>query len=122
MRTSSLFLRPALLLSTLIFAACASGTGRPPVDGGPDSGAEPDSAVEPTCMEECADGSQSCDGTSLYRVCGQYDLDPCLELSPPIACADGYECVSTTCAPPCRDECPVDVAICMDETTLLACG
>ncbi|MDH5491537.1 MAG: hypothetical protein OEY14_06245, partial [Myxococcales bacterium] len=87
-----------------------------PMDGGADSG------IEPTCTDECSAGSQVCDGTLGYRVCGQYDLDPCLEPSPPIGCADGYGCVGDTCVPPCRSECPAGSGLCMDEGTLLSCG
>lgn len=99
------------------------------VDGGPDDAGPSDGGVrddggdgggddggEPECMDECAAGSQSCDGTGQYRVCGQYDIDACLEPSPPIRCADGFTCSAGACVPPCRDECPTGSTISSTKT------
>ena len=132
-------LRLSLLLFSGALAACDGGPvgvdgGPPPeedagsrrdadvvADGGPgDAGMDAD--VEPSCMDECAAGSQACDGANQYRVCGQYDLDECLEPSPAIFCAEGYACQGDACVPPCRDECPVGGSICMDESSVLLCG
>ncbi|MFH1810296.1 MAG: right-handed parallel beta-helix repeat-containing protein [Pseudomonadota bacterium] len=87
-----------------------------PDAGGPD-------AWEPSCEDECSEGSQVCDtAVDGYRICGQYDLDDCLELSPTVACAPAFSCTAGVCVPDCRDECPVSGTLCQDENTVLACG
>lgn len=78
--------------------------------------------TEPSCMDECAPGSRSCDESGGYRVCGQFDSDPCFEFSPPVACPNEFVCELGQCVPPCRDECPVGSAICSNETTVSVCG
>ncbi|HEY3449105.1 MAG TPA: right-handed parallel beta-helix repeat-containing protein [Myxococcales bacterium] len=81
-----------------------------------------DDAGGPECTDECTAGSQVCDGPTGYRSCGQYDADPCLELSASVACAGGATCVADTCVAPCRDECAVGSAFCKDRATLQVCG
>ena len=85
------------------------------IDAGADSG-------EPACENECSPATQICDGTTGFRLCGQYDLDPCLELSPSVSCAVGYGCTDGRCVPSCRNECPVGGTLCQDATHVLACG
>ena len=83
---------------------------------------EPDMKMEPTCEDECDPGALVCDSNNAYRVCGQYDQDPCLETSPPINCAQGYECDEGRCVTECRDECPLGGTLCADEQTVRVCG
>ncbi len=88
-------------------------------DTGDDAG---DAGGGPTCEDECGQGEQVCDGDVGYRLCGQYDTDPCLELSPSISCAQGYTCGAGRCAPDCRDTCPVGGTLCLDRDTVQICG
>src|SRR5688572_16249382 len=97
------------LLAPIVFA-CGGSETDPSIDATGDAAG---------CTDECTGGAQTCDGTGAYRVCGQYDLDACLEPSPPINCAAGYACAGDTCVPPCRDECPVGETLCGDATTVL---
>lgn len=77
---------------------------------------------EPSCEDECEPGSQVCNDTSAYRICGQYDADPCLELSPSVACGQNMACSDGHCAPNCQDQCPASGSLCQDADTVLACG
>jgi len=49
-----------------------------------------------SCSDECTVAEQSCYGTS-YQVCGDFDVDTCLEFSNPVSCNAGYNCVGTSC-------------------------
>jgi hypothetical protein len=122
-------MRNALLVLGLTGLLASFGcSNEPPATQAPDSGSasQPDSgpgdAGVPGCADECASGTQSCDGTSAYRICGHYDEDGCLELSPAIACGQGERCVTDRCVATCRDECDVGSTICGDAVTVLVCG
>ncbi len=92
------------------------------VDAGTDGGNETDMGG-PSCEDECSPGAQTCSADqSGYTLCGQFDADPCLEPSAPIACANGYVCDSGQCVSECRNLCPSGGAICADETNLEICG
>ncbi|MFH0901439.1 MAG: hypothetical protein V2A73_12500, partial [Pseudomonadota bacterium] len=81
-----------------------------------------DNIPGPRCTDECSAGSQSCAGDDGFVLCGQYDLDPCLEVSPPVACALGEQCLYGGCAPACQDECPTGMRLCAGEASVLVCG
>jgi len=51
-----------------------------------------------TCTDECSPGQTECDTAFAMRTCGQFDGDPCLDWSPPTACASGQTCSTTTCS------------------------
>ncbi|MBN2495185.1 MAG: PQQ-binding-like beta-propeller repeat protein [Deltaproteobacteria bacterium] len=60
-----------------------------------------------TCQNECDYAYQLvCDGTEGYRICNDYDSDPCLELGSFTDCGHGYECrAGEGCQQVCSDEC-----------------
>lgn len=95
--------------------AASSGGGGSSSSGGGASSAE-------GCTDECTASAQVCDGSDGFRVCGQFDVDSCLELSPRIGCAQGYVCDSGNCIVPCTDECPVGGTACQDTDTRVSCG
>jgi hypothetical protein len=91
--------------------------------GSDDAGTDPDMGEEPTCEDECTPGSQTCSADqSGYTICGQFDSDPCLESSAPVACANGFTCDSGQCVSECRNLCPASGAICADDQTVEVCG
>ena len=99
----------------------------PPEDMGPEDMEAPvdmgmDMEMPPSCTDECSQGELVCEGDGAYRICGQYDVDACLEPSPPINCAQGYVCDSGRCVTECRDECSLGGTICLDEQTVQVCG
>ncbi|MEK6840026.1 MAG: DUF4215 domain-containing protein, partial [Nanoarchaeota archaeon] len=48
------------------------------------------------CSNECpVDGLGVCDTTAKIKLCGNYDADPCLEMSSPQNCASGTTCTSS---------------------------
>lgn len=64
------------------------------------------------CTDGCADdGALICEGDG-FRRCGQYDPDPCLELSDLVACAELQVCRDGACVASCEDECVADAARC----------
>jgi len=62
-----------------------------------------------TCSDECSYyGQKTCAGTNSYKICGNYDSDPCLEWSSSHSCPSGYICQNGECvyqSPPCQNEC-----------------
>lgn len=53
---------------------------------------------QPSCQNECSQqGIQECVNTTQYRICGNYDSDPCLEWSSPINCSAGQTCQNGNC-------------------------
>ncbi len=54
-----------------------------------------DGACEPLCNNECAPDGRKCEGSG-YRVCGDYDSDPCLEWSMVAPCGPGEVCDEAT--------------------------
>lgn len=64
------------------------------------------------CTDGCAeDGARICEGEG-FRRCGQYDPDPCLELSDPVPCADLQVCRDGACVASCTDDCVADAGRC----------
>lgn len=59
------------------------------------------------CNDECEPGQTVCQGQSV-RTCGDFDDDPCLELSPGDPCDEGLSCVDGECVLVCADDCAPD--------------
>lgn len=58
---------------------------------------EPD--MTPPCSNECPKKKRrSCSGRTAYRVCGNFDSDPCLEWGKPKRCRSLHRCVNGVCA------------------------
>ena len=77
---------------------------------------------EVTCSDECAfGGEQVCEGTLGFRVCGEYDADPCFDLGGVTYCAANEECQAGSCVVVCTDECVVGERRCMG-TEAQICG
>lgn len=58
------------------------------------------------CVNECNYGSSQCVDSNRYRICGNYDADPCTEWSDPIYCSSGQSCQNGQCTPTtCKNEC-----------------
>lgn len=92
-------------------------------DTGTDTGEEDmDPDMPRDCDDECTVGQQVCDGDGGFRICGQFDLDACVEFSQVINCAVGESCQVDRCVPPCRDECPGGSTLCLSETSVGTCG
>ena len=54
---------------------------------------------QPTCTDECPyDGARQCSGDG-YRICRNYDSDPCLEWSQELSCNANQQCQSGSCVP-----------------------
>ena len=80
------------------------------------------------CSTECQDecdvlGQPQCDPSDAtkFRLCGQLDSDPCLELGDPIACGEGETCSNNRCAAAgsCTDECTEGQVTCNAERTAI---
>ncbi len=73
------------------------------------SNCTPEGIYGQQCSNACpVDGLGICDSPSRIKLCGNYDADPCLELSTPQNCASGTTCSSSygdaECMPPaCKD-------------------
>ncbi len=76
------------------------------------------------CSDDCPmSGAVSCDGTTGTRVCGNYDSDPCLELSTVTPCGRTEACSSGSCMSVCTDECPtVGSPVCASDSAIRTCG
>ncbi len=72
------------------------------------------------CVDECADGEARCDGPGATSLCGQADLDPCLDWLPSTPCTTGT-CVGGACADVCQDVCSLGDAVCSGAGTM-ACA
>ncbi len=59
------------------------------------------------CYDDCFSDQAICEGNG-YRVCGQYDNDPCSEFGPIIYCPYGEYCSNGRCDPECVNECSVE--------------
>ena len=74
------------------------------------------------CVDACAaDGVVECAGDDAIRRCGQYDADPCVELSDPVPCGALEICVGGACAPSCQDTCAADEVRC-EGNARVTCG
>ena len=61
-----------------------------------------DSGSKDLCSNTCSpNGKRSC-ANAGYRICGQYDTDPCLEWSPIRSCDANETCDEGACVPSCQ--------------------
>ena len=77
------------------------------------------------CTRECEIGTRACEGGDAYRICDDYDDDPCPEWSGVIPCEAGETCSNNGCAPPdaCTDDCAPDARRCApDANGYMECG
>jgi hypothetical protein len=65
-----------------------------------------------TCIDECATGEATCEGSLGRRECGEHDGDPCTDWSAPIACEGGDRCSAGSCVEACRDACESGARAC----------
>lgn len=64
------------------------------------------------CTDACAaDGELICTDGGFQR-CGQFDEDPCLELSEPVPCGPLQVCMGGACLDTCQDECEAEATRC----------
>ena len=63
------------------------------------------------CVDECTEGVATCEGDAV-RTCGQYDDDPCTDLSTPSPCGVGEGCRLGVCQPACNDACAAGAVAC----------
>ena len=74
------------------------------------------------CFDECTvSGAKKCDGNALV-VCGDDDVDGCLEWGAPATCAAGLLCDAGACVTQCTDECTVSGAKKCDGGGVAVCG
>jgi hypothetical protein len=71
------------------------------------------------CTDGCVmDGELVCDGDA-FRRCGQFDEDPCVELSEPVECGPLQVCMGGVCLDTCRDECEAEATRCEGEAQVV---
>jgi hypothetical protein len=60
-----------------------------------------DGACVNTCVNDCDTGQRRCDPSGLngYQLCGNFDMDPCLEWSSTTNCTTGTVCYAGQCIP-----------------------
>jgi len=63
------------------------------------------------CVDECAKEERKCEGNA-YVICGNYDVDECLEWSDLIECAFGYYCYEGKCVK--KEELCIPEWVCTD--------
>ncbi|MCA9544835.1 MAG: hypothetical protein KC613_10610, partial [Myxococcales bacterium] len=70
--------------------------------------------VASECTDACdTDGALECDADGTgFRRCGQYDADPCRELSERVPCAGFERCEAGACVPVCEDACEAGATRC----------
>ncbi|MEE2756894.1 MAG: hypothetical protein VYA30_09545 [Myxococcota bacterium] len=76
------------------------------------------------CQDECGEDARRCSGPG-FQVCGQFDVDECLEWSQAIDCGDNLTCSNGECTSPdeCTDECVGGIDQCVDGNLASAqCG
>ena len=75
------------------------------------------------CQNECTTPeARSCDGNG-FKVCGNFDGDPCLEWGTVQSCGPGQTCSAGYCGDNCQDECTVAHARRCDESlSVVTCG
>ncbi|HEY3447534.1 MAG TPA: PPC domain-containing protein [Myxococcales bacterium] len=73
------------------------------------------------CTDECVLGVAVCEGEAV-RTCGQYDADPCADLSTPSACDVGETCNLGLCIPTCQDACPALAEVACEGNGLKTCA
>lgn len=78
-----------------------------------------DQECEDACEEE---GGSVCNGEGAYQRCGQYDADPCLDLSSPIDCGPLERCMAGVCLGFCENECAAGSSRCGEGGQRLTCG
>jgi hypothetical protein len=75
------------------------------------------------CFDECWWGESWCWSESETVECGEFDEDPCMDYSPPIACPEG-RCNWETgrCGGDCWDECWWGESHCINDGESVECG
>ncbi len=87
---------------------------------------DPDCQVE-TCKDECDyQGNNVCLDNKIWKVCGDYDSDDCLEWSSAKYCGSNEECKEGKCEtkkPTCSNDCNTNLEkICSDSKSWKQCG
>ncbi|MBN2361379.1 MAG: hypothetical protein JXR83_18150, partial [Deltaproteobacteria bacterium] len=76
-----------------------------------------------TCTNDCTTaGARQCSGEHAFQTCGNYDSDPCLDLSGVTNCAQYERCQNGVCVPSCSDECPTSGAKACEGNGVKTCG
>jgi hypothetical protein len=77
-----------------------------------------------TCTNECTANAKECVTANGFRVCGDFDGDPCLEWSDVTPCQNGETCSNGACSSSCQDECdtPGDKECTTSGTAFRVCG
>jgi len=88
---------------------CANVDADPCLEWGPPEGCGDgarcqDGRCVPDCVDECGPGEVICEGNGT-RQCGDFDDDPCADLSEVTPCEDGRSCVGGQCVVECADDC-----------------
>lgn len=66
-----------------------------PIDAVPIDAVPIDAAIDaPACTDQCTAGVATCTDPATTRTCGNFDADPCLELSPATACGAAQYCTA----------------------------
>ena len=66
------------------------------------------------CYSECSYGQRACAGTTGYKVCSNFDCDPCYEWSSTYSCCSDKVCNNGYCVAACTDECSYGDRRCYD--------
>ncbi len=77
------------------------------------------------CQDECPWGAWRCINERRYRICDQFDDDPCSEWGPRERCRPQTFCSEeerACVAENCRDECQPGEQYCWDEWSMVECG
>lgn len=62
-------------------------------------------ACSTQCTDECTTvNERQCEGDG-YKVCGNFDADPCLDWGDPVPCVGQADCSAGYCSVQCTDEC-----------------
>ncbi|MFT7580635.1 MAG: hypothetical protein ACI9MR_002308 [Myxococcota bacterium] len=80
---------------------------------------------EAVCADQCdAEGARECIAGSQgrYRVCGDYNDNPCLEWGSVLSCTGNLVCAAGECVASCQDSCPADQAQQCDGDAVQTCG
>jgi len=88
---------------------------------------DPQTCTNGYCADACADectapDARTCDGNG-FKVCGDFDEDPCLEWGTVQACGPGQTCSAGYCGDTCQDECTVaNARRCNETLAVVTCG
>ena len=77
-------------------------------------------------IEKCANQcpyptAKRCSNLKNYRVCGNFDSDPCLEWGKYEKCKFNLECYQGTCMLPCKNECVYGSTECYNYNSYRMC-